>query len=125
MDREGLLILCFFNQVWKQYKADHITQSIDPGLEGKFEEREAFTVLLVGLLCTQPSVAIRPSMHDVLQMLTNAHCAIPCPKQPPFLNASVLSPEHTASGSFVMDSSALDEPKTGLVIHSEGHRALN
>ncbi|KAG4130782.1 hypothetical protein ERO13_D09G166800v2 [Gossypium hirsutum] len=99
--------------VWKQYKADHITQSIDPGLEGKFEEREASNVLLVGLLCTQPSVAIRPSMHDVLQMLTNAHCEIPCPKQPPFLNASVLSPAHTPDDSFAMDSSALDQPKTG------------
>ncbi|PPD79632.1 hypothetical protein GOBAR_DD23434 [Gossypium barbadense] len=99
--------------VWKQYKADHITQSIDPGLEGKFEEREASTALLVGLLCTQPSVAIRPSMHDVLHMLTNAHCEIPCPKQPPFLNASVLSPAHTPDDSFAMDSSALDQPKTG------------
>ncbi|PPS01506.1 hypothetical protein GOBAR_AA19158 [Gossypium barbadense] len=112
MDR-GALNTVLFNQVWKQYKADHITQSIDPGLEGKFEEREASTALLVGLLCTQPSVAIRPSMHDVLHMLTNANSEIPCPKQPPFLTASVLSPAHTPDDSFAMDSSALDQPKTG------------
>ncbi|XWS48185.1 hypothetical protein CRYUN_Cryun13aG0051600 [Craigia yunnanensis] len=38
--------------------------------------------------------------------------AIPSPKQPPFLNASVLSPEDAISSSF-MWSSALDEPKIG------------
>lgn len=98
--------------VWKQHKADSITQSIDSGLRGRFEEREASSVLLVGLLCTQASVALRPSMSEVVQMLTNTNCVIPSPKQPPFLNASVLSPKDTISTSF-MESSAMDESKTG------------
>ncbi|GMI96389.1 cysteine-rich RLK (RECEPTOR-like protein kinase) 42 [Hibiscus trionum] len=97
-------------RVWKQYKANNITQAIDSGLEGKFDEKEASTALQVGLLCTQASVAIRPSMSEVVQMLTTAKYEIPRPKQPPFLNASVISPEQTLSGSFMMGSSALDEP---------------
>ncbi|WRX17977.1 Protein kinase domain - like 10 [Theobroma cacao] len=77
-----------------------------------FEEREASSVLLVGLLCTQASAALRPSMAEVVQMLTDKSCEIPSPKQPPFLNASVLSPEDTISGSF-MGPLALDEQQTG------------
>ncbi|XP_039067946.1 cysteine-rich receptor-like protein kinase 1 [Hibiscus syriacus] len=100
-------------RVWKQYKASNITEAIDSNLDAKFDEKEASTALLVGLLCTQPSVAIRPSMSDVVQMLTNANYRLPRPKQPPFLNASVISPELTLSGSFRMASSALDEPNTG------------
>ncbi|KAK6249520.1 hypothetical protein SCA6_003525 [Theobroma cacao] len=98
--------------VWKNYKADTITQGIDSGLRGRFEEREASSVLLVGLLCTQASAALRPSMAEVVQMLTDKSCEIPSPKQPPFLNASVLSPEDTISGSF-MGPLALDEQQTG------------
>ncbi|KAK8685237.1 hypothetical protein V6N13_041242 [Hibiscus sabdariffa] len=99
-------------RVWKQYKANHITEAIDSVLEGKFDGKEASTVLQIGLLCTQASVAIRPSMSDVVQMLGKENYEIPRPKQPPFLNASVISPEQTLSVSFMMDSSALDEPKT-------------
>ncbi|XP_022737314.1 cysteine-rich receptor-like protein kinase 1 [Durio zibethinus] len=98
--------------VWKQYKADSITQAIDSGLKGRFDEREATSALLVGLLCTQASVALRPFMSEVVQMLADTSGVIPSPKQPPFLNASVLSPEDTISSSF-MGSSALDEPETG------------
>ncbi|KAK8600087.1 hypothetical protein V6N12_049946 [Hibiscus sabdariffa] len=99
-------------RVWKQYKANHITEAIDSALEGKFNGKEASTALQVGLLCTQASVVIRPSMSDVVQMLGKANYEIPWPKQPPFLNASVISPEQTLSVSFMMDSSALDEPNT-------------
>ena len=99
-----------FYQVWKQYMADSLTQAIDSGLKGCFEEREASIVLLVGLLCTQSSVALRPSMSEVVQMLTDKSCVIPFPKQPPFLNASVLSPKDTINSTF-LGFSTLDGPK--------------
>ncbi|MBA0651896.1 hypothetical protein Goklo_019190 [Gossypium klotzschianum] len=97
--------------VWKQYKAESITQAIDSTLKGRFDEREASIVLRVGLLCTQSSVALRPTMSEVAQTLTDRRCVIPSPKQPPFLNASVLSPEGTMTSSF-MGSSALNDPRT-------------
>ncbi|XVF50339.1 hypothetical protein PTKIN_Ptkin04bG0089100 [Pterospermum kingtungense] len=99
--------------VWKQYKANNITQAIDCGLKSRFDEREASSVLLIGLLCSQASIALRPSMSEVAQMLTDKSSVIPSPKQPPFLNASVLSPEETISNSFMGFSTLDDEPKTG------------
>ncbi|PQP99516.1 cysteine-rich receptor-like protein kinase 1 isoform X2 [Prunus yedoensis var. nudiflora] len=77
--------------VWKHYKARNITEAVDPILKGGFPEREASDVLRIGLLCTQASLAVRPSMTEVVQMLTDKECVIPSPKQPPFLNASILS----------------------------------
>ncbi|XP_059444768.1 cysteine-rich receptor-like protein kinase 1 [Corylus avellana] len=77
--------------VWRHYKANKITQSVDPALNGIYSEKEASNVLQIGLLCTQASVALRPSMFEVVEMLSDEECVIPSPEQPPFLNASVLS----------------------------------
>lgn len=109
----NLVRTCLVLQVWKQHKAGSITEAIDSGLKDKFEEREASNALLVGLLCTQASIAVRPSMSEVVQMLTDTSSVIPSPKQPPFLNASVLSPEDTVSGSFMGSSALDDEPGSG------------
>ncbi|KAL2321808.1 hypothetical protein Fmac_026187 [Flemingia macrophylla] len=79
------------HSVWKNYKAKNITASIDPILHGKFSVEEASNALQIGLLCTQSSVTLRPSMSDVIQMLTKTDYAIPSPKQQPFLNFSGLS----------------------------------
>ncbi|OMP06229.1 hypothetical protein CCACVL1_01668 [Corchorus capsularis] len=89
------------SHVWKHYKDDKITEAIDVSLNGQFNKKEASNALLVGLLCTQASVALRPSMEEVVKMIADANYEIPSPKQPPFLNASVLSPEETVSISLM------------------------
>ncbi|KAF7135330.1 hypothetical protein RHSIM_Rhsim08G0174200 [Rhododendron simsii] len=82
--------------VWKHYKAGNITRVLEcDSLKGDgFQEREASNALQIGLLCTQTSAALRPSMSEVVRMLTakGSETRIPSPKQPPFLNASVLAP---------------------------------
>ncbi|KAJ6375490.1 hypothetical protein OIU77_000472 [Salix suchowensis] len=103
-DVEYLRSICFgksgsssiLHSVWKHYKASKITDMVDPGLKGVFSQKQAEKVLQIGLLCTQASSRLRPSMNEVVQMLTDAQCEIPFPKQPPFLNASVLSPDSSA-----------------------------
>ncbi|KAI9175160.1 hypothetical protein LWI28_028325 [Acer negundo] len=96
------------NLVWRHHKANKITLSIDPGLRGRFPENEASKVLQIGLLCTQASVALRPTMCQVVQMLKDNDFAIPSPKQPPFLNASVISPGDSSKNS-IFHSTALEE----------------
>lgn len=64
-------------------------------------------MLQVGLLCTQSSIALRPSMPEVVMLLIDANTVIPSPKQPPFLNASVLSPaDHSRSS--LLESAPLE-----------------
>ncbi|MCL7043866.1 hypothetical protein MKW94_026378 [Papaver nudicaule] len=88
-------------KVYKHYKANTLIHSVDPSLKGNFPEKEASDVLQVGLLCTQASIALRPSMSDVVKMLTDKDFHVPLPKQPPFLNASVMDPD-ASSMSFGM-----------------------
>ncbi|KAK4392968.1 Cysteine-rich receptor-like protein kinase [Sesamum angolense] len=83
--------------VWKLYKTDRLTESVDPCLKGDFPAMEAVKVLKVGLLCAQASVAQRPSMAEAVRMLTDENYEIPEPNQPPFLNTSTLSASSTRS----------------------------
>ncbi|XP_010477109.1 PREDICTED: cysteine-rich receptor-like protein kinase 1 [Camelina sativa] len=79
--------------VWEHFKANTLEGSIDPRLKEKVTEEEALKVLQIGLLCVQSSVELRPSMSEIVYMLKNKDCKFDCPKQPPFLSASVLMPD--------------------------------
>lgn len=76
--------------VWKLHRSNRLAEAIDPRLRPEFSEEEACHVLLIGLLCTQATVSLRPSMKEVILMLTDRDYEIPMPSQPPFLNAPVL-----------------------------------
>lgn len=69
-----------------------MAEAVDPCLGNDFPANEASKVLQIGLLCTQASVSLRPSMAEVVTLLTNKEGDTPIPNQPPFLNASVLEP---------------------------------
>lgn len=76
-----------------------MVEAIDDCLKDDFPEKEASDVLRIGLLCTQASVALRPSMTEVVWMLTHKDWEIPPPNQPPFLNAHVLESAISRSNS--------------------------
>lgn len=78
--------------MWNFYKSDNLVEAVDSCLNGDFPAQEAWNVLQIGLLCTQASAAARPSMVEVVQMLTCENVAIPEPTQPPFLNANASGP---------------------------------
>ncbi|XP_022739591.1 cysteine-rich receptor-like protein kinase 42 [Durio zibethinus] len=89
--------------VWTLYRSNRLPEAIDPCMRDDFSAKEAPNVLQIGLLCTQASVALRPSMAQVVQMLTDKDCEIPPPNQPPFLNASLLEPTNSTR-SYSTDS---------------------
>jgi serine/threonine protein kinase len=82
--------------VWKLYKIDKLSESIDPSLEDDIPIKQACNVLRIGLLCTQASAALRPSMNEVIQMLTQSDYEIPNPSQPPFLSARMNGQSSTS-----------------------------
>ncbi|XP_010027455.2 cysteine-rich receptor-like protein kinase 42 [Eucalyptus grandis] len=86
--------------VWKHYKSNNLAACVDPALRGKFPVQEASDVLQISLLCTQASMELRPTMSGVVEMLRKRDHAVPEPKQPPFLNASVLSDESSTRSSY-------------------------
>ncbi|KAE8706702.1 Cysteine-rich receptor-like protein kinase 42 [Hibiscus syriacus] len=76
--------------VWTLYRSNRLGEAVDCCIRDEILAREApIYVLQVGLLCTQASVSLRPSMAEVVEMLTGKDAEIPVPKQPPFLDANV------------------------------------
>lgn len=63
------LILCSF-QTWEHYKQRELVGLVDTSLNGHFDAEEACKFLKVGLLCTQDTSKLRPSMSSVVKMLT-------------------------------------------------------
>ncbi|KAG8384849.1 hypothetical protein BUALT_Bualt04G0161200 [Buddleja alternifolia] len=95
---ESLLVYEYVaNRSLEQHIFDTLTESVDTNLKGDFPAMEASKVLRIGLLCAQASVAHRPSMAEVVRMLTDENCEIPEPNQPPFLNTGVHSASSTRS----------------------------
>lgn len=90
------ILLC---QVWRDYKSNCLHESVDPALGGDFPVMEATKVLQIGLLCTQASAELRPSMPQVVEMLNDKQCPVPAPEQPPFLNAGMLSSDNSTRSS--------------------------
>ncbi|KAI4317417.1 hypothetical protein L6164_025286 [Bauhinia variegata] len=68
-------------QLWRDNKAMEI---IDPSLLECCPSHEALRCVQVGLLCVQDRAADRPSMLEVVSMLSNETASLPTPKQPAF-----------------------------------------
>ncbi|XP_024179702.1 cysteine-rich receptor-like protein kinase 42 isoform X1 [Rosa chinensis] len=98
------------HKVWKHYRSNELADVVDPCLrDHELPAKEVSSVLQIGLLCTQASVALRPSMAEVVLMLTaNKESDIPIPNQPPFLNATTLeqasSIRSNSANSFVSNT---------------------
>ncbi|KAH7577331.1 hypothetical protein JRO89_XS01G0237100 [Xanthoceras sorbifolium] len=90
--------------VWLLHRSNQLVEAVDPNLKDDFPAKEACDVLRIGLLCTQAAVALRPSMAQVIRMLTDENCEIPVPNQPPFLNANVLN--SCSTDSFITNAAA-------------------
>ncbi|KAK3183604.1 hypothetical protein Dsin_030890 [Dipteronia sinensis] len=96
--------------VWTLYRLNQLVEAVDPNLKDDFPAKEACNVLQIGLLCTQATVALRPSMAQVIRMLTDENCEISVPNQPPFLNANTYNQAGSTSPrstySFITNAAA-------------------
>lgn len=100
--------------VWRLYSLNRLSESVDPHLKDDFPVQKASNVLQIGLLCTQASVALRPSMEEVVHMLTREDCEIPIPKQPPFMNSNVLYPANSGKSYSINSLESNAERKIGM-----------
>lgn len=65
-DELGVLV----DRVWRMWGDSKVLDTADPQLEGMFDEGEMTKVLCLGLLCSHPSPIMRPSMRQVLCILS-------------------------------------------------------
>ncbi|KAG9159507.1 hypothetical protein Leryth_022758 [Lithospermum erythrorhizon] len=71
LERDLLKHLGFPTQeMWKCYEQEDLIQLVDMSMGGEFDVSEACKFLKIGLLCTQEMPKDRPSMTEVVKMLT-------------------------------------------------------
>ncbi|KAM7499084.1 hypothetical protein LguiA_023498 [Lonicera macranthoides] len=56
-------------KTWQLYEQRELVELVDPSLNGDFDAEEACKFLKIGLLCTQDTSKLRPSMSTVVKML--------------------------------------------------------
>ncbi|KAL2331150.1 hypothetical protein Fmac_018731 [Flemingia macrophylla] len=57
-------------RTWELYERKELVGLVDMSLNGEFDAEQACKFLKIGLLCTQESPKLRPSMSSVVKMLT-------------------------------------------------------
>lgn len=57
-------------RAWQLYERKELVLLVDTSLDGDFDAEQACRFLKIGLLCTQDSLKLRPSMSTILKMLT-------------------------------------------------------
>ncbi|KAL3528770.1 hypothetical protein ACH5RR_008092 [Cinchona calisaya] len=79
---------------WEMWSEGRALELVDPILEdSSHSKNEVMRCIHVGLLCVQDQAKDRPSMSDVVSMLTNDNLHLPAPKQPAFFIGLVATQE--------------------------------
>jgi len=97
---------------WRLYKADRALEVIDPTLKGSYSWEEGIRAIKIGLLCTQAAAALRPSMSQVVSMLTNEPQNLPSPTKPAFIDLDSVVGVHDQVKHPVMNVTPQDPDKT-------------
>jgi hypothetical protein len=69
MSSKKSLILNILKQAWELYEAGKLEEMVDPAA-GSYPQEEAIRYLKVALFCTQAAASRRPSMLQVVKMLS-------------------------------------------------------
>ncbi|KAF3957283.1 hypothetical protein CMV_017688 [Castanea mollissima] len=79
---------------WELWTSERGSDLVDPLLNDVSSMHVALRYINIALLCVQESAADRPTMSEVVTMLSNESVALPCPKQPGFLNVRTVVKEN-------------------------------
>ncbi|KAL5572757.1 hypothetical protein UlMin_022354 [Ulmus minor] len=89
---------------WKHFQSNTMSEIIDKTIEDEEDIKEAERIVQIGLICTQASPSLRPTMTKVRQMLKQNDVELPKPSQPPFIDEHLeLSSSHRRQPSCISD----------------------
>ncbi|XP_027343001.1 G-type lectin S-receptor-like serine/threonine-protein kinase CES101 [Abrus precatorius] len=81
---------------WELWKQGQGLALLDPTLPKLFIQDEALRCIHVGLLCVEESAADRPTMSEIVPMLTSESAALPLPRRPAFYHGRNSSEEFSS-----------------------------
>lgn len=108
-------------QAWDLYERRQLQQLVDKKLEGACDVDEACKFLKIGLLCTQDMPKIRPSMSEVVKMLTGEMDVVDDQKiSKPGLISELMGLKGRKDSSYTLsgDSKKIDDSSSGNVDES-------
>ncbi|GKV43377.1 hypothetical protein SLEP1_g50675 [Rubroshorea leprosula] len=70
--------------VWQLWNEDRALELIDPSMDEFCPHDQILRCIHIGLLCVQDHAIDRPTMSDIVSMLSNETMPLPKPKQPAF-----------------------------------------
>ncbi|XP_043808132.1 G-type lectin S-receptor-like serine/threonine-protein kinase RKS1 isoform X2 [Manihot esculenta] len=76
--------ICLIGQVWELWREDNVLEIVDSILEESYPPDEVLRCIQIALLCVQENAVDRPTMLEVVLMLSS-ETAIPSPKKPAFI----------------------------------------
>ncbi|KAA8521222.1 hypothetical protein F0562_011941 [Nyssa sinensis] len=82
---------------WELWKKGTAPELMDPTLCDTFNKYQLLRCIHVGLLCVEDCALDRPTMSDVISMLTNDSMTLPSPKKPAFFIGSIVVEEDSQS----------------------------
>ncbi|KAL5564958.1 hypothetical protein UlMin_028122 [Ulmus minor] len=88
--------------VWDLYGKSQLLEAIDKKISTEFDEEQIVSLMVVGLWCCHPEPTLRPSMKQVINVLS---FETPLPKLPPKMPMPMYFP-HPSDGSLVSYSSS-------------------
>nr|CAD1819179.1 unnamed protein product [Ananas comosus var. bracteatus] len=74
---------------WEVWKGGKWSELIDPSLDGRSKTYEVVRCIHVALMCVQENAADRPTMSNVIAMLSSDSKGLPDPKQPAYFNVRI------------------------------------
>ncbi|KAF6135016.1 hypothetical protein GIB67_014065 [Kingdonia uniflora] len=80
---------------WRHFQSNSVSEIIDEDIDVDDIE-EVIRVVQIGLLCTQEAPSLRPTMTEIIQMLTQRDLHLDEPTIPPFVD-EIMEISHTTS----------------------------
>eukprot|EP00253_Pinus_taeda_P015242 PITA_15242 len=84
---------------WRLYKRGCLPDMIDSTLAETMRQEQALRCIQVALLCTQADAGLRPSMCNVILMISSATATLANPTKPAFVKTSDSTYERSTDGS--------------------------
>lgn len=98
------LISLNFEQAWELWNQGESLQLLDPSLNDSFDPDEMKRCIHVGLLCIEHYANDRPTMSNVISMLTNESAPVTLPRRPAFYVERKNFDGKTSSKELCVDS---------------------
>jgi len=77
---------------------------VDPSINKSFDPEEVPRCIHIGLLCVQHYADDRPTMSDIVSMLTNKSAIVSLPERPAFYVGRKIIHDELSSKGFCTDS---------------------